>query len=80
MVPEKQDELLLKFYSKQNDDNIRYMLSKEAKCLISLRTKDKNIKKSNVSGVGDVIRNLDYLSENIVKFLNVPKITKKKFS
>lgn len=63
-----------------NEDKIKLMLSKEENCL----RRHKGHQNTKVATIdlgqihfGEVLRNLDYLSDNIVKYINVPKIIKK---
>jgi len=83
-----QNEIFQEFETNEqvqlNKEKIKLMLSKETRCLDVLKESkgDKNV--VNIVGdqrqrqVGEVLRDLEFLSENIVKYLNLPKIVKKK--
>lgn len=88
-----QNEILVELYQseqmKMNEEKIKLMLSREENYLNKQKSnKLKNIKNESVNsivGVGkhkcvkEVLNNLDYLSDNIVKYLNLPKILKKNY-
>ncbi len=69
-----------------NNEKIQDLLLKEEKCLKKQKTL-KNINSSSfvnivdvdkTKHVGEVLKDLDLLSDNIVRYLNVPKSVKKK--
>jgi hypothetical protein len=69
-----------------NADKIKQMLCKEKNCLNNNKSvKDREYVRvvgvgeyNRKKHVGEVLKDLDFLSENIVKYLNLPKIVKKK--
>ncbi len=63
------------FKFKLNDEKIKYMLSKEQNCLNKWNKKTGGRK--GLKNVGEVLKDLDDLSDNVVKYLNVPKVVKK---
>jgi len=83
-----QNEIFQEFETNEqvqlNKEKIKLMLSKETRCLDVLKESkgDKNV--VSIVGdqrqrqVGEVLRDLEFLSENIVKYLNLPKNVKKK--
>ena len=72
-----------------NEEKIKFMLSREETILNKQKVnKAKNIKNESVNSivgegrhkcVKEVLNDLDYLSDNIVKYLNLPKILKKNY-